>query len=219
MIPKILLQTSKLPYPEYVQKIWQERVDKSWAINWFNDKMIIQYFKDNPLPEFPNVVDVFNSFSKGAHKADLFRYYYLYQHGGFFVDSDMMVHVNMNNICAEHHDHVFVIADLPMLWESDPHPIITPPHVFNALIGCIPKSEIIYEALTDLYNVKPRLIDKHYFYVVYKLYVILQKHKNKYNVLLFNETQPCEHPTETHTVDDSGNQIATHYYTTKEIPA
>jgi len=218
MIPKILLQTSREPYPQYVKDMWNARVDRSWKIEWFDDKSIIQFFKDNPIEGFENIVEVFNNIVGGSHKADLFRYYYLYLNGGFFVDSDMMVHVHMNELNNPSYDHVFVIADLPMLWENDPHPIITPPHAFNALMGCIPKSKIIYDALKDLYKVKPKLLQKHYFYVIYKLYTILQQHKNDYNVKLYNEWAGEDVNEATHTIDDDGLRIASHFYSSKTIP-
>ena len=41
-------------------------------------KDIIEYFKTNPLDEFPLITDVFHKLKTGAHKADLFRYYFLY---------------------------------------------------------------------------------------------------------------------------------------------
>ena len=34
----------------------------------------------------------------GAHKADLFRYYYLYINGGVYIDSDLMITTNIENI-------------------------------------------------------------------------------------------------------------------------
>ena len=42
------------------------------------DNEIIEFFKNNKLDEFPNIIEKFYSMPTGAHKADLFRYYFLY---------------------------------------------------------------------------------------------------------------------------------------------
>jgi FkbM family methyltransferase len=216
MIPKVILQTSKLPYPEYVKNLWQSRIDESWTIAWFNDEMIYQFFKDNPLPEFPNIIDVFNSFTDGGHKADLFRYYYLYLNGGFFIDSDIMTEVHMNEIYSHSHDHIMVVADVPC--NRFYHPEINSPIIFNGLMGCIPRSQIIYEALTNAYNVKTRLLEKQRLYFVYILYVITERLKQQYNILFFNENMDGYDAPYSYTEDANGQKIAVHYFTNKIIP-
>ena len=76
-IPKVIFQTSKEKIPLYVQKMIKDK-SKGWKYKYFSDKDIINFFIDNPLKEFPKIINKFNSFKNGAHKADLFRYYYLY---------------------------------------------------------------------------------------------------------------------------------------------
>ena len=218
LIPKILVQTSKNPQPAHVNQMWKERTDPSWKIEWFDDAGAIQYFKDNPIPELPNIVEVFNSFGTGCHKGDLFRYYYLYLNGGFYVDTDMMIHVHMNTLLFDEYDHILVLADIPLLWTANFDEIVKPPYVFNALIGCVPKSKLIYDTLVDLYKAKPRLLAKYYNYTPWKLYVIYDRLKHNFNIKLFDEKQLDENPVVTHTVDTVGNRIATHYFRTKEIP-
>jgi hypothetical protein len=169
MIPKTILQTSRAPYPEYVNEMWQERTDESWTINWFDDEKIYQFFVDNPLPEFPKIREVFDSFTDGGHKADLFRYYYLYLNGGFFMDSDLMTHVHMNELHSLEHDHILVFADIEV--NRIHHPEIDSPIIFNGIMGCVPSSQIIYEALKNAYNVKHRLLEKQRLYFVYMLYM------------------------------------------------
>ena len=39
---------------------------------------------------------------RGAHRADLFRYYYLYMEGGVFIDSDAMLMKDLNEIVADY---------------------------------------------------------------------------------------------------------------------
>lgn len=216
MIPKTILQTSKDPYPNYVKEMWRERIDESWTIDWFDDARIIQFFKDNPLPEFPNVIDVFYSFKDGGHKADLFRYYYLYLNGGFFIDSDIMTHVHMNEIYSDQYDHILVLSELACNRES--HPEIESPIIFNGLMGCVPKSQIVYTALVNAYSVKTRLLDRQRLYFVYMLYVITQQYKNNYKILFYNEYLEQRYDVLTQILNHNNTSIATHFFGKKVIP-
>jgi FkbM family methyltransferase len=216
MIPKTILQTSKTPYPEYVNNMWKERIDPTWTINWFDDTAIIKFFRDNPLPEFPNIIDVFHSFQDGGHKADLFRYYYLYLNGGFFMDSDLMTHVHMNELYSPEHDHILVVADIGV--NRFHHPEIDSPIIFNGIMGCVPGSQIIYEALKNAYSVKLRLLKKQRLYFVYMLYVITEKLKDQHDILFFEERIDNLESQFSYTVDSTGRKIASHFYTNKIIP-
>lgn len=80
---------------------------KDYVYNHFNDKEIIQFFISHPLSEFPNIINKFNHFTKGQHKADIFRYYYLYINGGIFLDSDAMIEVDIETIIDDY-DSIFV---------------------------------------------------------------------------------------------------------------
>jgi hypothetical protein len=210
MIPKILLQASKDLYPEYVQKMWQERTDDSWTIEWFDDEAIIKFFKDNPLPEFPNIIDVFHSFQDGGHKADLFRYYYLYLNGGFFIDSDLMTHVHMNDIYSPTHDHILVVSDIEV--NRFHHPEIDSPVIFNGLMGCVAGSSIVYEALKNAYHVKLRLLKKQRLYFCYMLYTITEKFKHNYNILFYTEEIDENFAHYAYTLNNNNYKIATHFY-------
>lgn len=214
-IPKTLLQTSKDPYPEYVQEMWNQRIDDTWTIDWFDDDRIYKFFADNPLPEFPNVIDVFNSFSDGGHRADLFRYYYLYLNGGFFIDSDCMSHVHMNEIHSYCHDHVFVHSDV--ICNRVHHPEINSPLAFNGVMGCVPKSPIVYAALQNAYNVKPRLLQKQRLYFVYMLYVISQKHKNTCNIRWLHEHVAAADSVCSTILDEDNKKVFTHFFGNNKI--
>jgi len=210
MIPKILLQTSKYPYPKHVQDMWKERIDESWTVEWFDDAMIHKFFKDYPLPEFPNISERFDSFPYGPHKADLFRYYYLYLNGGFFMDSDVMPNIHMNEVYSSTHDHILVTSDLEV--NRLHHPEIDSPLVFNGMMGCIPRSKIVYDALKNAYTVKLRLLEKQKLYFVYDLYTISQKYKQQYNVLFLNEVTDNNSDHYSYIVDNNNRKLSTHFY-------
>jgi hypothetical protein len=126
------------------------------------------------LKEFPNISNVFHSFEKGEHKADLFRYYFLYVKGGVFVDSDAMIQVDLDSIVR---DYEFF---------SVHSKYINPTSIFQGFIGCTPKNKIIYEALKDIYTINPKEL-KDYFIIVKHLYTIVQQYKHLYDTKLYVE--------------------------------
>jgi mannosyltransferase OCH1-like enzyme len=172
-IPSILFQTSKDPPLKYVVDQLKEKAT-GWTYMHFTDKDILQFFKDHPLKEFPNIATVFHSFEKGEHKADLFRYYFLYVKGGVFVDSDAMIQVDLDSIVC---DYEFF---------SVHSKYINPTSIFQGFIGCTPKNKIIYEALKDIYTIKPEEL-KNYFVIVKHLYTIFQQYKHLYDTKLYVE--------------------------------
>jgi mannosyltransferase OCH1-like enzyme len=82
--PKILVQTisDKSKIPEKVfENIKKYASDFKHVI--FDDEDCINFIKEH-YPE--EVLEAFNRLSIGAHKADLFRYCYLYINGGLYAD-------------------------------------------------------------------------------------------------------------------------------------
>ena len=100
-IPRGLFQTSLQPQPEYVLKMLENRAP-NWNYKHFTDEEIVQYFIEHPESEFPFIVNRFHQMRFGAHKADLFRYYFLYQNGGVFLDSDAMIEQPLDKIVLEY---------------------------------------------------------------------------------------------------------------------
>ena len=172
-IPSILFQTSKDPPLAYAVKQLKEQ-SVGWDYMHFTDKDILQFFKEHPLKEFPKIADVFHSFEKGEHKADLFRYYFLYVKGGVFIDSDAMLQVNVDSIAC---DYDFFSVESKY---------INPKSIFQGLIGSTPNNKIVYEALKDMYHITKETL-KDYFIIVKHLYPIVQKYKKDYHLKLYVE--------------------------------
>jgi len=192
MIPKVFLQTAIQPLPQYVLKINQQYLE-DWEYKYFSDNDILHFFHTNKLDEYPDIVAKFHSL-KGPHKADLFRYYYLYIHGGFFMDSDAILCKNINEI---------VKGDFVSVNSS-----VIPNSIFQGILGCTPKHEIIKLVLDDAYNTPLfKLNDYHYF--CKRLFTIIQS----FDVTLFSEvrTKECDE-----IYDDT--LIARHYTKNKIIP-
>ena len=100
-IPKIFVQTSRAKPEQYVVDMIHKKIP-GWKYLHYNDAEIIQFFKENPIIELPNMAEKFYSFNYGEHRADLFRYYFLYIHGGVYMDTDAMLLVNIDTIVKDY---------------------------------------------------------------------------------------------------------------------
>jgi hypothetical protein len=204
LIPKIIMQTSKNKQERYIIDIINQKCP-NWTYIHFIDSEIIQYFKENPIKEFPNIIQKFNSFSKGQHKADLFRYYYLYLNGGIFLDSDAIFEVNIDHIIKSY-DSVFVKSFMQNT------------HLFNGFIATYPKNPIIYDALKHAYQTEDSILQKHYHYLCEELWKIYNKH-NLPNMKIYQEyNKNYEGYGGSVILDDNGEKIISHYWESKKIP-
>jgi mannosyltransferase OCH1-like enzyme len=197
-IPKILLQTSPEKQPEYVLEMLQKRAPE-WIYKHFTDQEIIRYFIMNPDPEFPFILHKFNEMKFGAHKADLFRYYFLYQNGGVFLDSDAMIECEINNIVRNH--HLFSVKSY------------IDNTVFQGFIGCGPKHSVIYKALKDAYEIDVEVLTKQYHLLTANMWIFFSESTNAH---LYKELE--SDGEKAITVDELGSPILIHYWKDKIIP-
>jgi|UniRef100_A0A6C0CCN0 predicted O-methyltransferase YrrM len=173
-IPKVLFQTHKNNPETYVLDMIKNILPCDWKYEFYNDENIIQFFIDNPITELPDIINKFNSFKIGPHKADLFRYYYIYVRGGFYMDCDAMLYTNI--------EHVVKNYDFVSVNSSAVHSAI-----FQGVIGASPGNKIIKEALFHAYNTSPQILDKEYHYLCRELYNIVTRNDFGYNIKLYKE--------------------------------
>jgi mannosyltransferase OCH1-like enzyme len=200
-IPKVIFQTSYLKQPQYVVDMILEKAPE-YHYEHFTDKTIIQFFINNPLEEFPFVVNLFHRLKFGAHKADLFRYYYLYIKGGIFIDSDAMIETNIENIVGNN-----AFFSVNSYIEGT---------IFQGFIGCSPRNPIIYEALNDIYTIDVENLTKNYHLVTANLYTIIKEGVFDFENKLFRELESDGEKAVT--VNDFGEPILIHYWKHKVIP-
>lgn len=202
-IPKILLQTHYHEIPSYVKDKLKPFID-GWNYVFFDDRDIINFFKCNPLSDFPNIIEIFNNIKIGAHKADLFRYYYLYINGGVFLDSDAMIEKNLEDIIQDY-DFITVVCNNPILY-------------FNGFICTTPKNIIMYDAIKHIYNCNLSELSRDYFAIVQQFKKIVDKYKNNFKVKLFVEKGNYNGIMPTKDEENNDQVIFKHYYHTKVIP-
>jgi hypothetical protein len=204
-IPKIFMQTSKAKPDQYIiDKIKANAED--WDYFHYDDDEIRQFFKDYPLKDFENITEKFNSINGGAHKADLFRYYFLYIKGGVFMDSDAMIEKNMNDIIKN--CDFFTVES------------IHEKTMFQGFIGATPKHEIIRKALINAYNVEPNVLMDDYLYLCRYLYTCIHE-EMPYDsrVKLYKEKWSDEHKYGiSYDPNNEDDPILFHYGVTKIIP-
>ena len=207
-IPCIFMQTSKDPPLKYVVDQIKEKT-KGWKYMHFTDKDILQFFKEHPLKEFPNVEEKFHSFEKGPHKADLFRYYFLYVKGGVFMDSDAMIEVDIDTIVKEHD---FFSVDSKYIDRN---------RVFQGFIGCVPKHPILYAALKDMYAISNEEL-KDYPILTKHMYQFYHTYKTPLSTLYFEKWIVKANPTLTNTCKagtyEDDRLLLTHYPCQEIIP-
>lgn len=200
-IPQVIMQTSLNKPETYIVDIIYD-LCPNWKYVHFIDREIIDYFKQNPISGFPNIIEKFNSFSTGQHKADLFRYYYLYLNGGIFLDSDAIFEVNIHDIIKSYNS-VFVKS------------FMSNTHLFNGFIATYPKNPIIYDALKHAYETEDTILQNNYHYICEELWKIYHKH-NFSNMKIYQEHKRNDGTSVI--LDDKDNKILTHYWQYKKIP-
>jgi len=199
IITPILFQTDKKYPDQYVIDMIKSKLDNNWIYKFYNDNEVIKFFKNNPCNEFPDIVLKYNAIQKGAHRADLFRYYYLYLKGGFFMDSDAMIYSNISYIVQNFY---FVSVN------SSCHPGT----IFQGILGSAPKSNIIKKALYNAYYTDPNILLNDYHYWCRVLYNILD---GENNIKLYSELRKDDKGDE---ILDGDNIIFKHYWKYKIIP-
>jgi mannosyltransferase OCH1-like enzyme len=202
-IPKILFQTAATPQQDYVIRMIKRFLTPEWDYKYFSDTDILEFFKANPLEDFPDISAKFHSFKKGAHKADLFRYYYLFINGGVFLDSDAMIYTNIEKVVK---NYGFFSVN------SSCHP----GSIFQGIIGSCQKNPIIYRALWHIYNINPDILDADYHYIVKALFRIVNSTNLDINFKFYRELRDDANGDKI--LDDENNIIFKHYWQKKSIP-
>lgn len=201
-IPKIIFQISINKPEKYIIDFIDNYFEK-WDYYNFNDDEMINYLKNNPLKEFENSLEKFNSLKIPQHKTDFFRYYFLYINGGVYLDSDAMVNCNIEKIIKDY-DGVFIKSNF-----------FNFTNIFNGFICIIPKHKIMYDALKHIHNIDFNNCD--YMTFCNQLLNILLKNDLD-NIKIYDELLTKQDLKKESIVYHKNEKILTHYFQNKIIP-
>jgi len=152
-IPKLVMQTWKTCEVPKEWKLGQASVKAmfpSWTYILMNDKDMYEFVR----VQFPELFQGFCELPYTIQRIDLFRYLWLYEYGGLYIDLDYEVRVSF--------EHLLVPTNaLYVLHTSNMHNSI---NIFtNSLIACRPKLQFLYDIVVDAITVKSNwhLISQH----------------------------------------------------------
>lgn len=140
---------------------------------WFNDENMYKYIQNNQLEEFPNLINHIKSLTKGQHKADIFRYYWLYLNGGIFMDDDLMIEKKI-----DFKNNTFVSVKS---YHTNKNIL------FNGFIACSKFNPIIYKALKKCYITYNNDLINNYHLLCSQFYDIYQQINNNQKTFLLQE--------------------------------
>ena len=212
IIPRTVLQNTKdEPVPSYAVEMILA-LAPGWSYVCFTNAQKIEYLtkyiEGDGEKEFPDILEKYHAIHCGAHKSDLFRYFYLYFNGGVYIDNDAMIYSPLDEICQEFD---FFTGNTP-----------GSSRIFNGFFGTTAKNSAIRQILIEAYLTDPLDLRSNYMHYCQQGYSILSKIMNEttsdppLSIKMYNE---CFNGDGTaSTKDDDGAVILTHYYKSKVIP-
>jgi len=206
MIAKTLVQsTIRNPPPPTVREKFNLYTGNDWEHLYFSDKDIIKYFEDNALDEFPSIIEKFHKL-EGPHKADLFRYYFLYKNGGVWVDADAMIYQDINYL-VENYDFFTAVTERNSC------------RCFNGFIGSSPNNEIIKNAIYDCVNIDVEQLTNEYHSLCNNLFTIINNSQEKNIKLLVDDGGDLATGVgKIYDRENLNDPVLIHYYRDKIIP-
>jgi len=206
MIPKVIFQTSKNKPKDNqaVESKFLSVLNGGWQYLHFDDKEIIEFFQRHPLVDFPFIIEKFYSFSNGAHRADLFRYYYLYFYGGVFVDSDAMLYHDISSYCE---NYQFFSVESGYIKNS----------LFQGFLGSVAGCPLIYDALKCAYHTNDLQLGKAYHLFCFQLKEIYNHYKSKLPCFLFQEAIHNQSTAKSFDASNPSQIILLHFFLKKKL--
>ena len=143
IIPKEVILTIKdrTKIPPYIYKQYYKYA-RDYNLKVFDDNDCINFLRN----EYGNdYVKKFNNIELGAHKADFFRYAYLYKYGGIYCDVKTLIMKDFDDIFTEKQNKfymVYTFTDYPN----------NRPMIYNGIIATYPKNPYIGRVLQKIYR-------------------------------------------------------------------
>lgn len=149
LIPRKIIQTGKSPAKSdsrlhKAAETWK-KLNPEYTYEFFNDKQCASFIKKH---FHTRTLEAFHTLKPGAFKADLFRYCYLYIHGGVYCDMDTEPYKPLRDIIPSNAH--FVASSEREIW-------VKVPAIYQAFIACEPKLPFLLNAIERItINAKTR---------------------------------------------------------------
>lgn len=205
MIPKVVVQTSrKAPNVYRVAKI--KEYCPGYEYEHYTDDDIKQFFIEHPDNKFPNLVKNFDKIPMGAWRADYFRYYYLWKKGGVYMDTDLMLNMNIEEI-IKNYKFVSVSSNKEQ--------------AFNGFISTVSDHPILYLCFLHIYQLyeitPPPPVPYHFF--VKAFLKIINRFKSEVHRVDMSLQEYLDEDIGISTIRNlDGEAVMYHYYRHKEFP-
>lgn len=169
MIPKIIFQTSA--FKKITSTIHRNFNDYSkfctgYEYVHFDDNECIEFLKNNFIDTHPFIVDKFKQLD-GPHKADLIRYAYLYINGGVYIDIDIALTSDLDEIIKDY-EFVSVFTRKKCSKIS--------PMIMNGFIATIPKHQVLLKCIDFICATKLNKFTRNYLLICHNLGLHLEKY-------------------------------------------
>jgi hypothetical protein len=175
MIPKIILQTSILKQPNYVVEEIKSK-SNGWIYTNIKNKEFIAFFKEFPIEEFSNSIEIFNSLENEYLKTEFFKFYFLYLKGGVYIDCNCMIEENIDLIIKNYSFCVF---------ES----YLNNNTISNNFMAFEPQHMIIQQMLSDMHNIDKDIFKKDPLFISKNLYKLVNNYKKTIHCLINDESK------------------------------
>ena len=176
-IPKVIMQTyhkkSKIPNKVY-ENIKKYAPDYKHII--YDDKECIEFLEqfDKTFQYIKNqkfkIVYRFKSYRKGAHKADLFRYCYLYQYGGIYLDIKTELIKPLNELINQDNTLYTVIG-------------INKKSIYQGIVCVYPEHPIIGELINQCVNANHFILNRNYDLFLEFFYMCIMEDIKGYKII------------------------------------
>ena len=199
-IPRNLMQTSKAALDSADREKIKRMIGAEISYRHFDDDAAMNFLSRHGVGELTGVLDRFQSLSAGEHKADLFRYFYLYIKGGVYLDMDVYVSGDLNDI----------LGDAEFLSVSSVH---VTKSLFQGVLAARAGHPILKRAIMDVLSISNRQLKEDHHLLCRNLLIFTQdycKENPDHRVRLLQEKRYRKKVAAVHR--DDGKLIMRHYW-------
>lgn len=208
MIPHQIIQTSRESLPDAIVRRTMRTAGSLFDYRHFDDAKILRFFEEHPINEVDAVTRRFLSLRSGEHKADLFRYYYLYVCGGIYFDTDVLIVTDLKSyIC----DNNFVSVNAGNVRNA----------LFQGFLAAAPGHPILLRAVLDVCETSDQSLALDHHILCKNLKRFLDEHLEKNSAdrnstLLLSEVAHNRNVAKS--LDENGNPVLYHFWKRRYPP-